>query len=121
MFLQTESRMIGLINLLTITLRVLTLVEFQVRRGLKAEDQTLKGVYAGQKGRQTARPSTELLLEAFRGIDAVIGTVNGEVISYLRPSTETQKRILSLLGLNYQVYSKLLSNFQNLAPGVSEP
>ena len=117
MFLQTESRMIGLINLLTIALRVLTLLEFQVRRGLKAEGQTLKGIYAGQKGRQTARPSAELLLEAFRGIDAVVGTVKGKVIPYLRPLTETQKRILSLLGLNDQVYIKLLSNFQNLAPG----
>ncbi|MGH9853533.1 MAG: IS1634 family transposase [Blastocatellia bacterium] len=116
MFLQTESRMIGLINLLTIALRVLTLLEFQVRRGLKAEGQTLKGVYAGQKGRQTARPSAELLLEAFRGIDAVVGTVKGELISYLRPLTETQKRILSLLGLDDQVYNKLLSYFQNLAP-----
>ena len=116
MFLQTESRMIGLINLLTIALRVLTLLEFQVRRGLKAEGQTLKGVYAGQKGRQTARPSTELLLEAFRGIDAVVGTVKGELVSYLRPLTETQKRILSLLKLDDQIYNKLLSYFQNLAP-----
>ncbi len=116
MFLQTESRMIGLINLLTIALRVLTLLEFQVRRGLLAEGQTLKGIYAGQKGRQTMRPSAELLLEAFRGIDAAVGTVKGELISYLRPLTETQKRILSLLGLDDQIYNKLLSYFQNLAP-----
>ena len=115
MFLETESRMIGLINLLTIALRILTLVEFQVRRELKATGQTLKGIYAGQKGRQTARPSTELLLEAFKGVDAVIGKVKGEVISYLRPLTETQKRILSLLGLDEQLYNKLLSYFQNLA------
>lgn len=114
MFLERESRMIGLINLLTIALRILTLVEFQVRRELKAAGQTLKGIYAGQKGRQTARPSTELLLEAFKGIDAVIGKVKGEVISYLRPLTETQKRILRLLGLDEQLYNKLLSYFQNL-------
>ncbi len=108
--------MIGLINLLTIALRVLTPLEFQVRRGLKAEGQTLKGVYAGQKGRQSARPSTELMLEAFQGIDAVVGTVKGELVSYLRPLTETQKRILSLLGLDDQLYDKLLFYFQNLAP-----
>jgi len=116
MFLQTESRMIGLINLLTIALRVLTLFEFQVRGGLKAKGQTLKGIYAGQKGRQTARPSTELMLEAFQGIDAVVGKVKGELVSYLRPLTETQKRILSLLGLDDRLYDKLLSYFQNLTP-----
>lgn len=116
MFLQTESRMVGLIHLLTIALRVLTLVEFRVRRALKAEGKTLTGVYAGQKGRQTARPSTELLLEAFEGIDAAIGTIKGSFVSYLRPLTETQKRILSLLGFDEQLYEKLLDHFQNLAP-----
>jgi transposase len=117
MFLQTESRMIGLINLLTIALRVLTLLEFQVRRRLKTEGRTIKGVYAGQRGRQSGRPSAELLLETFRGIDAVVGTVKGELVCYLRPLTDTQKRILSLLGLDEQLYDKLLSYFQNLAPG----
>jgi transposase len=117
MFLQTESRMVGLLHLLTICLRVLTLVEFQVRNNLKTEGKTLTGIYAGQKGRQTARPSTELLLEAFQGIDAAIGTINGSLITYLRPLTETQKRILSLLGLDKNLYEKLLAYFQNLAPG----
>lgn len=116
MFLQTESRMAGLIHLLTICLRVLTLVEFQVRRNLKTEGKTLTGIYAGQKGRQTARPSAELLLEAFQGIDAAVGTINGSLVTYIRPLTETQKRILSLLGLDENLYEKLLPNFQNLAP-----
>jgi transposase len=74
LYLLTDQRRIGLINLLTIALRVLTLIEFRVRRALAAEGTTLTGVYAGQKGRQTMRPSTELLLEAFQGIDAVVGT-----------------------------------------------
>ena len=116
LFLQTESRMVGLLHLLTICLRVLTLVEFQVRNNLKTEGKPLTGIYAGQKGRQTARPSTELLLEALQGIDAAIGTINGSFITYLRPLTETQKRILSLLGLEENLYEKLLAYFQNLAP-----
>ena len=114
MFLQTEPRMIGLINLLTIALRVLKLLEFRVRRELRAEGKTITGLYAGQKGRQTARPSAELLLEAFQGIDAVVGTVNEQLISYLRPLTATQQRVLSLLGLDAQLYDKLLSDFQKL-------
>lgn len=116
MFLQTESRMVGLIHLLTIALRVLTLVEFQVRRALKAEGKPLTGIYAGQKGRQTARPSAELWLEAFQGIDAAIGTIKGSFVTYLRPLTETQKRVLNLLELDEQLYEKLLPHFQNLAP-----
>ena len=57
MFLPTEARMVGL--RLTIALRVLTLVAFQVRRTLQAEGKTLTGIYAGQKGRQTARLSAK--------------------------------------------------------------
>ena len=115
MFLQAEPRMIGLINLLTIALRVLTLLEFRVRRALRAEGKTISGLYAGQKGRQTARPSAELLLETFQGIDAVVGTVNEQSISYLRPLTATQQRVLSLLELDAQLYDKLLSHFQKSA------
>jgi transposase len=112
MFLQAESRMVGLINLLTIALRVLTLIEFQVRRELQAERATLSGIYAGQKGRQTTRPSAELLLNAFQGIDAIVGTIKGESISHLSPLTVTQQRILTLLGLDTQLYDDLLFHFQ---------
>ncbi len=114
MYLLTDNRMIGLINLLTIALRVLTLIEFRVRQELAAEGKTLTGVYAGQKGRQTMRPSTELLLEAFQGIDAVVGTHHRQSISHLSPLTATQQRILHLLGLDDLLYVNLLSYFQNL-------
>lgn len=114
MYLLTDQRMVGLINLLTIALRVLTLLEFRVRQALAAEGTTLTGVYAGQKGRQTMRPSTELLLEAFQEIDAVVGTHHRQPISHLSPLTATQRRILHLLGLDVLLYDNLLSYFQNL-------
>jgi transposase len=117
MFLQSESRMIGLINFLTIALRVLTLIEFQVRQGLKAEGQSLKGIYAGQKGRQSMRPSTELLLDGFKEINAVVGKVKGEFFVLLDPLSEAQKRILRLLRLDDDLYLNFLSYFQKPAPG----
>ena len=112
MFLQAEPRMIGLIHLLTVALRVLTLIEFRVRRTLQVEQKTLSGIYAGQKGRQTTRPSAELLLKAFQGIDAVVGTIKGESISYLSPVTATQRRVLHLLELDIRLYDDLLPHFQ---------
>jgi transposase len=114
LYLLTDQRMIGLINLLTIALRVLTLIEFRLRQALAAEGKTLTGVYAGQKGRQTRRPSTELLLAAFQGIDAVVGTHHQQPLSHLSPLTATQRRILRLLGLDALLYDNLLSYFQNL-------
>ena len=49
----------GLIGLLSIALRVLTLVEFGVRRQLAAEEATLAGLYVGNAKRETARPTAE--------------------------------------------------------------
>jgi len=111
MFLQFESRMTGLIHLLTIALRALTLIEFGVHRQLQMKRETLAGIYAGQKGRRTTRPSAELLLKAFENIDAVIGSVNGAPIAHLSPLTLTQSQILSLLGLDPHLYDNLLSRF----------
>ena len=116
LFLQTEARLVGLLHLRTRCLRVLTLVECQVRRKRKTEGKTLTGIYVGQQGRQTARPSTGLLREALQGRDAALGTLNGSFVPSLRPLTETPQRILRLRGLAEKLYEKRLSYFQNLAP-----
>jgi transposase len=65
MYLERDDHATGLIRLLTICLRVLTLLEFVVRQRLAQEGTELAGVYAGNPKRSTARPSAELLLEAF--------------------------------------------------------
>jgi len=65
MYLQDDNRATGLIRLLTIGLRVLTLLEFTVRRRLAEEKEKLAGLYAGNPKRSTARPTAEAMLEAF--------------------------------------------------------
>ena len=51
MSLDSEARITGLIRLLTIGLRVLTLLEFGARRQLHDEGQQLAGLYAGNPTR----------------------------------------------------------------------
>jgi transposase len=68
MDVQRDDPATGLIRLLSIALRVLTLVEFVVRRQLTAEGATLAGLYAGNAERETARPTAEQLLEAFQEV-----------------------------------------------------
>jgi transposase len=111
MYLQTESRVVGLVHLLSIGLRVLTLVEYVVRRSLAAGGEKLRGVYAGQPGRGTSRPSAELLLEAFRGLD--LRVVEAEGVRYRTVSrlTAVQKRILQLLEIPCHVYEGLAGSF----------
>lgn len=115
-YLQLEERVGGLLHLLVIGLRLLTLVEHQVRGqllvGENPEAQRLKGLYSGQPQKSTARPTSESLLEAFTGISLVWQAVAGEVRSSITPLNELQKRILKLLKLSPYLYEGLASDFR---------
>jgi transposase len=111
MYLQTDRRVAGLVHLLSIGLRVLTLLEYVVRRSLAASGETLRGVYASQPGRQTRRPSAELLLGAFRGLDLRIVEADGVRYRTVSPLTRAQRRILQLLDIPSSVYEDLAGRF----------
>ena len=108
LYLQCEQRSVGLIFLLSIALRVLVLMQFVAREHLKTEGTTLKGLYPGQPGRQTTRPTTEMLLHVFRGITLSRITVNDETYEHLTPLTAVQERILVLIGLSTEIFSRLV-------------
>lgn len=121
LFLKNDLHIAGLIHLLAIGLRVLCLTQFVVRRKLAeaqvASDGQLKGLYPGQASRATTRPTTELMLNAFDGVNLVIGKNEKEqTVTRLLPLTELQKRILDLLGFSPEIYFQLVTHFQNLSP-----
>jgi len=108
MYLLRDEHATGLIRLLTIGLRVLTLLEFVVRSKLAEEEATIVGLYAGNPKRSTERPTAEALLEAFSYID-LIGIKGIDGISYqLTPLTALQQRILKLLGFSHATYTQLV-------------
>jgi transposase len=111
MYVQTEGRAVGLVHLLSIGLRVLTLVEYVVRRSLAACGEKLRGIYPGQRGRGTSRPSAELLLEAFRGLDLRVVEAEGVRYRTVSPLTAVQRRILQLLEVPSHVYEGLAGSF----------
>jgi len=83
LFLHYEQRIVGLICLLTVALRVLVLRPFVVRRNLQQQGTTLTGLSPGQPGRQTLRPTTEMLLHPLRGVTLSSITVNGQSFLHL--------------------------------------
>jgi transposase len=107
LYLAREDHTTGLVRLLSIALRVLTVVEFVVRRQLAAEGALLVGVYAGQPTRATARPTTERLLATFRDVTLTIVGLPGRVVWHLTPLTAVQQRILELMGCASTIYSQL--------------
>lgn len=110
-YLQDEGRMQGLVYLLSLALRVLTLVEWVARERLRQERARLQGIYAGQPGRKTDRPSAELLLGALKTISISVVEVNGRIHTLLSPLTEVQKRLLELWNLPPDLYEKVASGF----------
>lgn len=110
MYLQRDDHATGLIRLLSIGLRVLTLLEFVVRSRLMAEKAKLAGLYAGNPKRVTARPTAERLLEAFQEITLTVIQQGHEMRYHLTPLSALQKRILDLLGFAPDIYTRLCTN-----------
>ena len=104
MYLTSDQRVQGLIRLLSLGLRVLTLVEFEVRRSLQQAKDKLMGLSAGQPKRATARPTTEQILHAFQGITLIVWRSGATQESQLTPLTPVQKRILKLLKFPATLY-----------------
>ena len=121
LYLQDEGRIQGLVHLLSLALRALTLVEWVVRERLREDGSKMQGVYAGQPGRKTARPSAELLLGAMKTISVSVVEVNGRTHALLSPLTEVQKRLLELWGLPPDLYEKVARGFPKPPWNTSEP
>jgi transposase len=105
LFLRDENRIRGLLVLLGIALRVLTLTEFVVRRDLAATGETLKGLYPGNPNRTTAQPTAERLLNAFDNLTLYRHETDTEVWYEVTPLSSLQRRILQALGIPETIYA----------------
>jgi transposase len=123
MYLHDEDRLRGLVRLLSVALRGLALLEYQVRRRLAQSGEVMRGIYAGQAGRGTKRPTAERLLATFAEISMVVLLIGGVKSYHLTPLSTVQRRILALLGWDATVYERLavdpatlLANERTLRP-----
>ena len=101
-YFQDETRIRGLMFLLTIALRVFTLIEFVVRRQLEQQQVSLAGLYDGNPTRHTRRPTAEKLLAAFVGITLYCHRDGSYEIS---PLSSLQQQILSLMRIESSLYT----------------
>jgi transposase len=107
MYVERDDHATGLIRLLSIGLRVLTLLEFVVRRRLAAAHTGLAGLYAGNPKRTTPRPTAERLLESFQELTLTIIQERRRRRYHLTPLSRMQQRILALLDFPVDVYTRL--------------
>ena len=121
LYLSSTTRIKGLIRLLCIGLRVLCLVEFTVREALQEKSEKLAGIYAGNPKRETARPTTEMMLNVFVGISLLI--VNLDEVSWrsVTPLNAVQSRILDLLDFPATIYQGLRQHSGEMTLEMSGP
>ena len=107
MSVQRDDHATGLIRLVSIALRVLTLLECVGRRQLAAEGTKLAGLYAGNPRRETARPTAEHLLKAFEDITLTIVKGPQRIVRHMTALSPLQQGILALLGFSPALYARL--------------
>lgn len=104
-YFRDEDKIRGLMFLLTIALRVFTLMEFVVRRQLHESESSLAGLYEGNPKRSTNRPTAEKMLRGFCNINLYKHRDGSQEISGLNL---LQKQILSLMKVPEFIYTSLV-------------
>ena len=110
LFVQRDDQVQGLTYLLTLGVRVLTLIEFVVRRSLHNDNAKLADLHAENRKKLTDTPTSERLLKAFSGLTlTIIKDCTGRELGrqFNQPLSPVQKEILCRLGLDSSLYQKL--------------
>lgn len=121
LYLETDERILGLVRLLRIGVRVLTLLEFSARKHLHQAGDKLAGIYPGNPKRATERPTTELRLRAFAGLTLTLRTEAQCTRAHVTPLAAVQQRILQLFGFSPDIYLRLSQHFSKPPLNLSEP
>ena len=109
LFVKRDDQIQGLTYLLTLGVRVLTVLEFVLRRSLEHDQAKLPGLHPENRHKMTDTPTAERLLKAFSDVSrTIIKTAAGEdILQRLTPLSELQQDILQRLGLDTSLYQQL--------------
>ena len=109
LFVKRNEHIEGLTYLLTLGVRVLTVMEFVLRRSLETEQASLPGLHPENKQKMTDKPTAERILKAFSDISlTIIQNAAGEdILRRLTPLSGLQEDILQRLGLGATFYGQL--------------
>ena len=116
LFVKRNEQIEGLTYLLTLGVRVLTVMEFVLRRSLENDQAKLPGLHPEDKQKRTDKPTAERILKAFREISlTIIQNVAGEeILRRLTPLSALQEDILQRQGLGTALYGQLeIQNIKN--------
>ena len=109
LYVKRDDQIEGLTYLLTLGIRVLTVMEFVLRRSLQNDQVKLPGLHPENRQKRTDTPTAERLLKAFADVSlTMLKTIAGEdLLCQLTPLSEVQREILQRLGLGVSLYQQL--------------
>jgi transposase len=101
LFVKRDDQIEGLTYLLTLGVRVLTLLEFVIRRSLQTDKAKLPNLHPENRKKETDKPTAERILKAFSNISLTIiqDSVGNEIFRSLTPLSAVQQNIINRLGL----------------------
>jgi len=109
LFVKLNEPIEGLTYLLTLGVRVLTVLEFVLRRSLVQEQASLPGLHPEHKQKRTDKPTAERILKAFADVSLTIikHATGEEILRRLTPLSGVQEDILQRQGLGTSLYRQL--------------
>lgn len=109
MVVKLNDQIEGLTHLLTLGVRVLTIMEFVLRRSLQQDQAKLPGLHPENKQKMTDKPTVERILKAFSQVSLTIikHAAGEEILRRLTPLSGSQEDILQRLGLGTSLYGRL--------------
>ncbi len=109
LYVKREDQIEGLTYLLTLGVRVLSVMEFALRRSLEQDQAALPGLHPENHLKWTAKPTAERVLKAFSRLTLTIiqDWTGREIGRWLTPLSSVQQEIMQRLGLDASVYAQL--------------
>jgi transposase len=112
LYVRREDQVRGLVHLLMLGVRLLTLLEGLVRQAAKQAGERWTGLYPGQPQRATERPTAKLLLNAVARSEITLTRIDGgtSIQWHLTPLPSWLVQVLTFLGLPPSLYGRLAEN-----------
>jgi transposase len=117
-YVERDDHATGLERLLSLPLRILTRLQFVVRRHLAQQGASLAGLYVGNPKRATTQPTTERLLESFQEIFLPILVEPHQTRRHIAALSALQQHVLTFLKFFPTIYPNLCGVLQN--PRINE-
>ena len=106
LYLHKPNRIKALTRLLLFALKYVSLIEYQVRNELETTKQNVKELYPGNPTRATNKPTTSMILRAFRNITLVITLVGDKTVVRISNLNAIQLKLIELLKISPETYLK---------------